>query len=115
MTQWLFRIVPCLAGANASAICLKMLVMRFADVQWPAPLSLHSMFKAHYKCQVIIIIISIVDILRNLLFCVFFSRWQIMSSTAIYRQTVSARARSHNRFVQHLIFVIYSFIYLSYE
>jgi len=30
--------------------------MRFADVQWPAPFSLHSMFKAHYKCQVIIII-----------------------------------------------------------
>jgi len=34
-----------------------MLVMRFADVQWPAPLSLHAMFKAQYKCQVIIIII----------------------------------------------------------
>jgi len=28
---------------NASATCLKMLVMRFADVQLPAPLSLHSM------------------------------------------------------------------------
>jgi len=38
--------------------CLKMLVMRFADVQWPAPLSLQSMLKAQYKCQVIIIIIS---------------------------------------------------------
>jgi len=34
-----------------------MLVMRFADVQWPGPLSLHSMYKAQYKCQVIIIII----------------------------------------------------------
>jgi len=33
MTQWEFRIVPCLAGGNASATCLKMLVMRFADVQ----------------------------------------------------------------------------------
>jgi len=33
MTRWLFRIVPCLAGGNASATCLKMLVMRFADVQ----------------------------------------------------------------------------------
>jgi len=33
-----------------------MVVMRFADVQWPAPMSLHSMFKAYYKCEVIIII-----------------------------------------------------------
>jgi len=33
MTRWEFRIVPCLAGGNASATCLKMLVMRFADVQ----------------------------------------------------------------------------------
>jgi len=33
MTQEEFRIVPCLAGGNASAICLKMLVIRFADVQ----------------------------------------------------------------------------------
>jgi len=32
--------------------------MRFADVQRPAPLSLHSMFKAHYKCQFINIIIT---------------------------------------------------------
>jgi len=53
MTLWLFRIVPCLAGGNASATCLKMLVMHFADVQGPAPLSLHSISKAHYKCQVI--------------------------------------------------------------
>jgi len=60
MTQWGLRIVPCLAGGNASATCLKMLLMRFADVQWPAPLSLHSMFKAQYKCQVIIIIIIII-------------------------------------------------------
>jgi len=34
-----------------------MLVMRFADVQGPAPLSLHGIFKAQYKCQVTIIII----------------------------------------------------------
>jgi len=33
MTRWLFNIVPCLARGNASAACLKMLVMRFADVQ----------------------------------------------------------------------------------
>jgi len=33
MTRWEFSIVPCLAGGNASATCLKMLVMRFADVQ----------------------------------------------------------------------------------
>jgi len=33
MTRWEFRIVPCLAGGNASATCLKMLVMRFANVQ----------------------------------------------------------------------------------
>jgi len=32
MTQWEFRIVPCLAGGNTSATCLKMLVMRLADV-----------------------------------------------------------------------------------
>jgi len=31
MTQWEFRIVSCLAGGNASAKCLKMLVMRFTD------------------------------------------------------------------------------------
>jgi len=29
MTRWEFRSVPCLAGGNASATCLKMLVMRF--------------------------------------------------------------------------------------
>jgi len=33
MTRWEFRIVSCLAGGNTSATCLKMLVMRFADVQ----------------------------------------------------------------------------------
>jgi len=33
MTRWEFRIVPCLAGGNASTACLNMLVMRFADVQ----------------------------------------------------------------------------------
>jgi len=32
MTQWEFRIVFCLAGRNASATYLKMLVMRLADV-----------------------------------------------------------------------------------
>jgi len=32
MTRWELRIVSCLAGGNASATCLKMLVMRFADV-----------------------------------------------------------------------------------
>jgi len=40
MTQWEFTIVSCLAGGNAPATCLKMLVMRIADVQGPAPLSL---------------------------------------------------------------------------
>jgi len=57
MTRWEFRIVPWVSGGNASATCLKMLVMRFADAQGPAPLSLQSMFKAHFKCQVSIIII----------------------------------------------------------
>jgi len=33
MTRWEFKIVPGLAGGNASATCLKMLLMRFADVQ----------------------------------------------------------------------------------
>jgi len=33
MTRWEFRIVPCLAVGNASATCLKMLVICFADVQ----------------------------------------------------------------------------------
>jgi len=33
MTRWEFRIVPYLARGNASATCLKMLVMRFADLQ----------------------------------------------------------------------------------
>jgi len=33
MTRWLFSIVPCLTVGNASATCLKMLVMHFADVQ----------------------------------------------------------------------------------
>jgi len=33
MTRWEFKIVPCQAGGNASATCLKMLVMHFADVQ----------------------------------------------------------------------------------
>jgi len=33
MTGWEFWIVPCLAGGNVSATYLKMLVMRFADVQ----------------------------------------------------------------------------------
>jgi len=33
MTQWEFRIVHRLAGGNASATYLNMLVIRFADVQ----------------------------------------------------------------------------------
>jgi len=32
-TLYMFRIVPCPVGGNASATCLKILVMRFADVQ----------------------------------------------------------------------------------
>jgi len=47
---------------------LKMLVMRFADVQWPAPkLSLHSMFKAQYKCHDIIIIIIVLQVFYDLM------------------------------------------------
>jgi len=34
-----------------------MMVMRFVDVPWPAPLSLYRLFEAHKKCQDIIIII----------------------------------------------------------
>jgi len=37
-----------------------MLIMRFAHVQWLAPLSLHYMLTAHYKCQVIIIIMILI-------------------------------------------------------
>jgi len=33
MTRWEIRIIPCHAGGNASATCLKMLVMHSADVQ----------------------------------------------------------------------------------
>jgi len=33
VARWKFGNVLCLAGGNASATCLKMLVMRFADVQ----------------------------------------------------------------------------------
>jgi len=74
MTRWELRIVPCLAVGNTSATCFKMLFMCFADVrkpaqrqntctnlqntQKPASLSLHRMFKAHHKCQVIIINIT---------------------------------------------------------
>jgi len=43
--------------------------MRFADLQWTAPLSLHSMFKAQYKCQVIIII-NIIMTLGDVCVCV---------------------------------------------
>jgi len=32
MNQWEFRIAPCVAGGYASATCLKMLGIRFADV-----------------------------------------------------------------------------------
>jgi len=53
MTRWEFRIVPCLAGGNASATCLNMLVIRFADVL----LSLLLHFAAQYKFLVIIIFI----------------------------------------------------------
>jgi len=56
MTRWEFRMVPCLAGGNASATCLKigLLVMHFADVQSPAPLSFLLHFVAQYKFFVII-------------------------------------------------------------
>jgi len=64
MTRWEFRIVPCLSGGNASATCLKILVMRFADVQKPAPLSLLLHFAAQYKFTVIIILI--IPILQEL-------------------------------------------------
>jgi len=53
-TRWEFRIVPCLAGGNDSAKCLKMLVMSFVDVQWPAPLSLLLYFVQQFKFLVII-------------------------------------------------------------
>jgi len=33
MTQWEFRIVPGLAGGNASETSVKLLVMRFAYMQ----------------------------------------------------------------------------------
>jgi len=59
MTRWEFRIVPCLAGGNASATCLKMLVMRFADVQRPSPLSVLQHFAAQYTFLVFIITITI--------------------------------------------------------
>jgi len=59
MTQWELKNFPCLAGRNASATCLKMLVMCFADVQWPAPLSLLQHFAAQYNFVVIIIIIML--------------------------------------------------------
>jgi len=62
MTRWEFWIVPCLAGGNASVTCLKVLVKRFADVQWPAPLSLLLPFAAQYKFVFIIIIIIIIII-----------------------------------------------------
>jgi len=58
MTRWEFWIVPCLAGGNASATCLKMQVTCFVNVQWPAPLSLYSMFKSQYNCQVNNIILN---------------------------------------------------------
>jgi len=54
MTRWEIMIVPCLAGGNASATCLKILVMPVVDVQWPAPLSLLQRFVAQYKSLVII-------------------------------------------------------------
>jgi len=58
MTRWEFRIVPCLAGGNASATCLKTLVMRSADEQLPVPLSLLLHFAVQYKFLVIIIFTS---------------------------------------------------------
>jgi len=64
MTRWEFGIVPCLAGGNASGTCFKMLVMRFADVQRPAPLSLLLYFAEQYNFLVIIIIIIVTQILQ---------------------------------------------------
>jgi len=68
MNRWEFSIVRCLAGGNTSATCLKMLVMRFADV-WPAPLSLLLHFAAPYIILVIILILLFcllaVDIIVN--------------------------------------------------
>jgi len=56
MTQCEFMTILWLPGGHVSATCLKMLVMCFADVQWHAPLSLHSMFEGHYKGHVIVIL-----------------------------------------------------------
>jgi len=64
MTRCEFRIVTCLANGNASATCLKMLFMRFADVQWPASLSLLRHFAAQYK-SLVIITISLEPLLAN--------------------------------------------------
>jgi len=44
MTQWGFRIVPYLAGGNASATCLKMLVMRFSRCAMTYAFEFASMF-----------------------------------------------------------------------
>jgi len=71
MIRWEFKIVPCLAGGNASATCLKRLVTRFADVQWPVPLSFHSMFKAQYEYPDIIIIIFIIRLQSRLDWVIF--------------------------------------------
>jgi len=48
------------APLGFSATCLKMLVMRFADVQWPAPLSLILHFAVQYKFLVVVFIIIII-------------------------------------------------------
>ena len=48
--RWLFMIVLCLAGGNASATRLKMLVMRPTDVQGPAPLRLRVKLRGAGHC-----------------------------------------------------------------
>jgi len=76
-TRWEFSIVPCLSGGNAYATCLKMPVMRFADMQWPAPLSWLLHLVVQYKFLVIIIIIIIVS-KQLLIRSIFLVKWLII-------------------------------------
>ena len=106
------RIVPCLAGGNASATCLTILIMSPAEVQWPAPV-LHVVqfllyFDAQYKKLIIIIIIVKVCDQRCVAWLLFVAMYysaleiyrenNIMSIYAYNVHCVDALIHTHNNF-----------------
>jgi len=96
MTRWEFKIVPCLAGGNASATCLKMLVRRFPMCN---DLRLWVCFGILRRNIKSLVIISITCNLRRQEF--------------VFGEKLYLRDRGLNRTVQVFASIWYQFLYVG--